>query len=95
MHSTAHDPSSSRPATRASDALDADLDAFNAAFEDLDLDWRWDRAVLEEAGPTGDDRARVAAVLERRYPHLRKVYDTGFLVELIVAAKARRGISAQ
>jgi hypothetical protein len=61
----------------------------------LDLDWRWDRTVLEEAGPTGDDRARVAGVLQRRYPHLLKVYDAGFLVELIVAAKARRRMRAQ
>lgn len=86
---------SPRSASRVPDALDAELDAFNAAFDELDLDWRWDRAVIEELAPAGDDRARVAGFLQRRCPHLLKVYDQAFLVELIVSAKARRGRNSQ
>lgn len=95
MRSAAHASPASPPASRAPDALDAELDAFNAAFDELDLDWRWDRAMIEELAPAGDDRARVAGFLRRRCPHLLKVYDAGFLVELIVAAKARRGKNSQ
>ena len=72
------------------DALDADVEAFNAAFEELDLAWRWDRAVIAELGD-GDDRARVDAFLRARCPHLLKVYEASFLVDLIVATKARWG----
>lgn len=81
-------------ATRPADALDADLGAFNAAFEELDLAWRWDRAVMAELG-TGDDRARVGAFLHARCPHLLKVYDAAFLIELIVSTKARWGRQVQ
>jgi hypothetical protein len=81
-------------ATRPADPLDAELEAFNAAFEELDLAWRWDRAVLAELG-TGDDRARVGAFLHERCPHLLKVYDAAFLVELIVSTKARWGKQVQ
>jgi len=95
MRPAAHAFPSSHPASRVPDALDAELNAFNAAFDELDLDWRWDRAVIEELAPAGDDRARVAVFLQRRCAHLLKVYDEGFLVELIVAAKARRDRNTQ
>lgn len=95
MRPAAHASPSSHSAGRVPDALDAELDAFNAVFDELDLDWRWDRAVIEELAPAGDDRARVAGFLQRRCPHLLKVYDEGFLVDLVVTAKARRDKRAQ
>ncbi|MDH4180484.1 MAG: hypothetical protein OEV46_00620 [Betaproteobacteria bacterium] len=84
---------SQRP-RRQRDAVDAEVDAFNAAFEELDIAWRWDRDVLADFGQ-GDDRAKVSAYLRERGAHLLKVYDAGFIVDLIVATKARWGIQQQ
>jgi hypothetical protein len=83
-----------RTAVRPADALDADVEAFNAAFEELELSWRWDRDVIAGLGAT-DDRARVDAFLRKHHPHLLKVYDAPFLVDLIVATKAHWGKQAQ
>lgn len=80
--------------SRSTDALDAEVEAFNAAFEELDLAWRWDRGTVEALGG-GDDRAKVEAFLKQRCPHLLKVYDAPFIVDLIVATKARWGRQAQ
>ena len=79
---------------RPPDPVDADVEAFNAAFEELDLAWRWDRGVIEALGGR-DDRQRVDAFLQARCPHLLKVYEPGFLVDLIVTTKARWGKQAQ
>lgn len=79
---------------RQRDAVDAEVDAFNAAFEELDIAWRWDRDVLANLG-WGDDRAKVSAYLRQCGAHLLKVYEAGFLVDLIVMTKARWGRRAQ
>jgi hypothetical protein len=82
------------PPRRSRDAIDAEVDAFNAAFEELDIAWRWSRDVLANLGP-GDDRAKVSAYLRERGAHLLKVYEAGFLVDLIVATKSRWGTQQQ
>jgi hypothetical protein len=95
MQSSVHAANSVSPLPRGRDALDAEVDAFNAAFDELDLGWRWDRTVIEALAPAGDDRARVAGFLRQHCAHLLKVYDEAFLVDLIVATKARWGKGAQ
>lgn len=82
------------PPRRQCDAVDAEVDAFNAAFEELDIAWRWNREDFTGLG-RGDDRAKVGAYLRERGAHLLKVYEAGFLVDLIVATKARWGIQQQ
>jgi hypothetical protein len=83
-----------QPPRQERDAVDSEVDAFNAAFDELDIAWRWDRDVLADLG-RGDDRAKVSAYLRERGAHLLKVYEAGFLVDLIVATKARWGIQPQ
>ena len=65
----------------------ANLDAYNAAFEELGLNWSWDPATyarLPGAGPQG-----VRAYLESEQAHLLRAYEADFLVNAIEAAKTR------
>lgn len=60
--------------------------AYNSAFEELGLQWHWDRATY--AGlPAG--KPGVRTYLEREHPHLLRAYDADFLVEAIEVARAR------
>ena len=73
----------------ASHQADADVDAFNAAFDEIGLEWHWDRTTVAELAAIDDDRSRVRAYVERHHPHLLKVYDAEFLCNLVVDAKQR------
>ena len=70
-------------------AADADLDAFNAAFDEIGFKWHWDRATMAELAAVDDDRGRVRTYVERHHPHLLKVYDAEFLCDLVVDTKQR------
>jgi hypothetical protein len=71
-------------------AEDADLDAFNAAFDELGFEWRWNHATMAELAAIAGDKERVCAYVRRHHPHLFKVYDAEFLGALIVDTKRRR-----
>jgi hypothetical protein len=71
------------------DAVDRELAAYNAAFEELELGWHWDRRVLDGLRSIPGERARLCAFLREHKPHLLKVYDEAFLVDLILGTKAR------
>ena len=61
--------------------------AYNAAFEELGLNWHWDAvtyALLPAQGPAG-----VRHYLEHEHQHLLRAYDADFLVQAIEAAKQR------
>jgi len=73
----------------APDALDAELDGYNYAFCKLELPWRWDAGTLRQLQSLAPDGDFVGAYVERHQPHLLRVYDKGFLRELVLAAKAR------
>jgi len=68
---------------------DADLDAFNAAFDELGFEWRWNRATMAELAEIADDQERVCAYVRRYHPHLLKVYDADFLGTLVVDTRRR------
>ncbi|MEP7061065.1 MAG: LysR family transcriptional regulator [Betaproteobacteria bacterium] len=78
------------PITQHNSAPDAELDAFNAAFDELGLEWHWDRATMAELAPIGDDRERVRAYVQRHRAHLLKVYDADFLGALVADTKRRQ-----
>lgn len=40
---------------------DPNCAAFNAAFDELDLDWHWDAALYRSLPHDGDDRAMLCA----------------------------------
>jgi hypothetical protein len=66
---------------------EAHRQSYNAAFEELGLNWHWDPvtyACLPAEGPEG-----LRAYLEREHSHLLRAYDADFLVNAIETAKGR------
>jgi hypothetical protein len=81
--------SPSRPSTAAPMPDDAHLSAYNAAFSELGLRFRWDHATLDALGAVSNEIARITAYIERFHAHLHKAYDADFLAELIFSRKTQ------
>ena len=77
------------PRPRVPSATDPELDAYNAAFGELELEWRWDASVLRDLAGIGSENDRIAAYLRAHRPHLLKVYDADALAAEIVEVKNR------
>ena len=76
------------PANRAANpTVEAHRHAYNAAFEELSLSWRWDNATYANLQQHGRDLVR--AYLQTEHPHLLRAYDADFLVNAIEAVKTR------
>jgi len=82
-----HDTASGRSA--AHDPLAAELDAYNRAFSELELPWRWDAATFRALLDVAGDRECVTAYVERSQPHLLRVYDRDFLRDLVLGTRDR------
>jgi hypothetical protein len=61
--------------------------AYNAAFDELGLSWRWDSATYARVRAQGRDGLRT--YLEREHAHLLRAYEPDFLMNAIEAARAR------
>ncbi len=61
--------------------------AYNAAFEELGLNWHWDAVTFACLPAQGRDGVR--AYLESEHPHLLRAYDADFLADAVETAKAR------
>jgi len=72
---------------------DREIDAYNATFDELGLNWHWDRTVMQQLAAIPIERARITAYLERHHPHLLTAYPPEFLAGLIAETKARRGVA--
>ena len=68
-------------------AAQARRHAYNAAFEELGLSWRWDVATYDRLLADGRDGVRI--YLETQQSHLLRAYEADFLVEAIEAVRAR------
>ncbi|PCE22926.1 hypothetical protein BWP39_24905 [Paraburkholderia acidicola] len=68
---------------------DAHLSAYNAAFSDLGLRFRWDLGTLDALNEFASETARITAYIERFHAHLHKAYDADFLAQLILQKKAQ------
>ncbi|WNC92388.1 hypothetical protein RI103_29425 [Paraburkholderia sp. FT54] len=68
---------------------DAHLSAYNAAFSDLGLRFRWDRATLDVLKEFNGEAARITAYIERFHAHLHRAYDADFLAQMILHKKAQ------
>lgn len=68
-------------------ASEAHRQAYNAAFEELGLNWSWDRVTF--ACLPGAGREGVRRYIEQEHPHLLRAYEADFLVEAIENAKRR------
>ncbi len=71
----------------ADQATEAHRQAYNAAFEELGLNWHWDPVTFACLPATGRDGVR--AYLETEHPHLLRAYDADFLADAVETAKAR------
>ncbi|WP_233863554.1 hypothetical protein [Paraburkholderia adhaesiva] len=67
--------------------LHAHLSAFNSAFAELGLRFRWDAQTLYSLASIDGERARIAAYIEAHHPHLLNAYSIDFLSEAILALK--------
>src|SRR5437016_646878 len=77
------------PAVALNASDEADLHAYNAAFGELGLRWRWDAQTYRGLQRIAGEKSRIGAYVENEQPHLLKAYDKGFLCELIYATKER------
>jgi hypothetical protein len=73
----------------AGDPLAAELEAYNRAFSDLELPWRWDAGTLRELLQVASPEDCVSVYIERSQAHLLRVYEKGFLRDLVLSAKER------
>lgn len=87
--------SGTRRVATAGDPLAAELEAYNRAFSDLELPWRWDAGTLRELLKVASPDDCVSVYIERSQAHLLRVYEKGFLRDLVLSAKERCRQEAQ
>lgn len=69
--------------------LAAELEAYNRAFCELELPWRWDAQTLRQLKGAATDQDCVGAYVERNQAHLLRVYEKAFLRDLVLSVKER------
>jgi hypothetical protein len=67
-------------------AEEASLNAYNATFAAMDIDWHWDSGTYQELLAEGDQPVRV--FVERHRPHLLRAYGIDCLVNAIESTRA-------
>ena len=87
MTNTAASHPVAEPATES--LIAAELEAYNHAFLELELSWRWDARTFRELVQLAADRDFVGAYIERNHAHMLRVYDKSFLRDLVLSAKDR------
>ncbi|WP_144148412.1 hypothetical protein [Paraburkholderia sp. BCC1884] len=90
-HVTVESQAGARAAARApaNHPDDAHLSAYNAAFSDLGLRFRWDLTTLDVLREFQSEAARITAYIERFHAHLHRAYDADFLAQLILNKKGQ------
>jgi hypothetical protein len=73
----------------AGDHLAAELEAYNRAFAELELPWRWDVDTFRQLLSVAGERDCVGAYIERNQPHLLRAYEKTFLRDLVLDARDR------
>jgi hypothetical protein len=66
---------------------EAERHAYNAAFSELELSWRWDARTYRELLGIAAEKDRIRAYIQRHQAHLLRAYDVGFLCDLIYEKK--------
>ncbi|WP_213295057.1 hypothetical protein [Paraburkholderia sacchari] len=79
--------SAGRNATEHDQHLHNQLSAFNSAFAELGLRFRWDATTLYSLAEIQGEAARLAAYIETHHAHLLKAYSIDFLCEAILERK--------
>ncbi|NPT59806.1 HAD family hydrolase [Paraburkholderia elongata] len=70
--------------------MQAQLCAYNTAFAELGLRFRWDERTLASLATIDGERERIAAYLEAHHAHLLKAYSAEFLSQAILEKKSAR-----
>jgi hypothetical protein len=70
--------------------VEAHLCAYNSAFDELGLRFRWDARTLALLAGIDGEEAQIAAYIEAHHPHLLKAYSVGFLSRAILEKKQAR-----
>jgi hypothetical protein len=71
------------------DPLAAELEAYNRAFAELELPWRWDADTFRQLLSVAGEKDCVAAYIERDHGHLLRAYEKAFLRDLVLDARDR------
>ena len=66
-----------------------DRNAYNAAFRELGLPWRWDAETYQNLLRIPGEIERISSYLQSRQAYLLSAYETEFLSSLIYAIKTR------
>jgi hypothetical protein len=75
--------------TASEEGIAAELEAYNRAFSDLELPWRWDVRTFHDLIELAPDRDFVGVYVERNQAHLLRVYEKSFLRDLVHSARDR------
>ncbi|MEA3117364.1 MAG: hypothetical protein QOI13_634 [Paraburkholderia sp.] len=67
--------------------LHAHVCAYNMAFAELGLRFRWDADTLASLASIEDEAARIIAYVQAHHPHLLSAYSADFLSQAILAKK--------
>ena len=67
--------------------VQAQLCAYNTAFAELGLRFRWDARTLASLANIAGERARIAAYIEAHHAHLLTAYSVEFLSQAILDKK--------
>lgn len=70
--------------------IQAQLCAYNAAFDELGLRFRWDVRTLASLAAINGEREQIEAYIEAHHAHLLKAYSAVFLSEAILEKKRLR-----
>lgn len=70
--------------------IEAQLCAYNAAFDELGLRFRWDVHTLALLAMIDGEQAQIAAYIEAHHGHLLKAYSAEFLSRAILEKKSAR-----
>ncbi|NKJ47491.1 hypothetical protein CIC12_12220 [Burkholderia sp. SG-MS1] len=70
--------------------VQAQLCAYNAAFDELGLRFRWDERTLTSLAMIDGEQEQIAAYIEAQHPHLLKAYSAEFLSRAILEKKHAR-----
>lgn len=77
-------------ATEHDQEVQAQLGAYNTAFAELGLRFRWDEATLVSLATIDGELSRIAAYIEAHHTHLLNAYSAEFLSQAILEKKAAR-----
>ncbi|MGF6899142.1 hypothetical protein [Paraburkholderia sp. GAS348] len=70
--------------------VEAQLCAYNSAFDELGLRFRWNASTLALVAMIDGEEAQIAAYIEAHHAHLLKAYSAGFLSRAILEKKNAR-----